>query len=146
MRRLSVLAVLLLSLTSAYARHDKVTKDMNVLPASSRQFLTEHFANIPVAHIQVEKNLMVFTDEYEVILTDGTNVEFNRQGEWKDVKRHNQAIPAAIVPAQIQKYVKQNYPATTIVSISKDRKDYEVDLSNKIELKFDLKGRLIEID
>lgn len=146
MKRLSILAVLFLSVTMTFAHRDKITTDMSVLPAASRQFLTEHFANIAVSHIQVEKMMMLLTEEYDVILTDGTNVEFDRKGEWKDVKRHNQAIPSALVPVHIQKFVQQKYPSATIVAISKDSRDYEVDLSNGTELKFNLKGKLIEID
>lgn len=145
MKRLSILAVLLLSLTSLFACNDKITKDTNVLPELSRRFLSEHFAGIPVSHIQIEKDFLL-VDSYDVILTDGTNVEFNRKGEWEEVRRHGAAIPSAIVPSFIRKYVLQHYPSATIVAISRDRRDYEVDLDNRLELKFDLKGNLIEID
>ena len=145
MKRLSILAVMLLSLTAVFACSDKITTDTAVLPEQSRQFLSTHFAGIPVAHIKIDKDFL-FVDNYDVILTDGTNVEFNRKGEWEEVQRHGAAIPRTIVPAFIRKYVRQNYPAATIVAISRDRRDYEVDLDNKLELKFDLKGKLIEID
>lgn len=146
MRRLCILAILFLSVTMAFAHRDKVTTDTSVLPAASRQFLTEHFATIAVSHIQVEKMMMVFTEEYNVILTDGTNVEFDRKGNWKEVKRHKSAVPSALVPAQIQKFIRQKYPSATVVAISKDSRDYEVKLDNGTELKFNLKGKLIEID
>lgn len=145
MKRFSILALLLLSLTVVFACNDKVSTDIGVLPQQSRQFLSTHFAGIPVSHIQIDKDFLV-VDSYDVILTDGTNVEFNRKGEWKEVKRHNAAIPTAIIPAFIRKYVKQHYPTAKVLAISRDRRDYEVDLDNRLELKFDLKGNLIEID
>lgn len=145
MKGLSILAVLLLSLTSLFACNDKITKDTNVLPELSRRFFSEHFAGIPVSHIQIDKDFLLI-DSYDVILTDGTNVEFNRKGEWEEVRRHGAAIPSAIIPDFIRKYVLQHYPSATIVAISRDRRDYEVDLDNRLELKFDLKGNLIEID
>lgn len=145
MKRFSILALLLLSLTVVFACNDKVSTDIGVLPQQSRQFLSTHFAGIPVSHIQIDKDFLV-VDSYDVILTDGTNVELNRKGEWKEVKRHNAAIPTAIIPAFIRKYVKQHYPTAKVLAISRDRRDYEVDLDNRLELKFDLKGNLIEID
>lgn len=145
MRKLFILATFLLSLTIAFAGNDKITKNTNVLPTVSRQFLSRHFAKIPVSHIKIEKTLMGI-DSYDVILTDGTNVEFNRKGEWKEVKRHKTSIPAAIVPKSIREYVKKHYPAAVIISIDRDSREYEVDLNNKTELKFNLKGKLTDID
>lgn len=145
MKRLGILAVLLMSLTVVFACNDKITKDTSVLPAQSQKFLTTHFAGIPVSHIQIDRELMLI-DSYEVILTDGTNIEFDRKGAWEEVKRHSEAIPEAIIPATIRKYIKQNHPTAKVVAISRDRRDYEVDLDNRLELKFDLKGNLIEID
>lgn len=129
----------------ACADNNKVTKDTGVLPAASRLFISEHFGDIAVSHIQIEKNL-VLTDSYDVILTDGTNVEFNRKGEWKEVNRHNLPVPGAIIPETIQNYVRQNYPSAMIVAVDRDFREYEIDLDNGIELKFDLQGNLVDLD
>ena len=51
-----------------------------------------------------------------------------------------------VIPATIQKYVTTNYPDAKILKIERDKKDYEVKLSNRTELKFDLKFNLIDID
>lgn len=45
-----------------------------------------------------------------------------------------------IVPQQIRDYVTKNYPKQ-IVAIECDRRDYEVELDNGLDLKFDLKFR-----
>lgn len=55
-------------------------------------------------------------------------------------------MPADIVPQQIKDYVKQNYPDARITKIDRDRRDYEVSLSNRLELTFNKEFRLIEID
>jgi len=51
-----------------------------------------------------------------------------------------------IIPAAIQKYVTTHYPDAKVLKIERDKKDYEVKLSNRTELKFDLKFNLIDID
>lgn len=146
MKRVSMLlAGLVLYVCTACAHNDRITKDANELPQLSRDFLARHFNAVSVAHIKIEKNLLGVKD-YEVILTDGSHVEFTRDGEWKEVKMNRQAVPSAIIPKAIHSYIQQNYPATEIRAIDKDSRDYEVDLNNGIELKFDLQGNLIDVD
>lgn len=101
--------------------------------------------DIPVSHIQIEKNLIRISS-YDVILTDGTNVEFNHKGEWKEIKRHGLPIPPAIIPEVIQDLIKKNYSSNKVVKIEKEIRDYEIKLDNGLEMTFDLKGNLIDID
>lgn len=74
MKRINYLLIVLSLLSvMACAGNDKITSDTNILPVSSRQFISDHFKDIPVSHIQIEKNLIRISS-YDVILTDGTNV------------------------------------------------------------------------
>ena len=54
--------------------------------------------------------------------------------------------PAELVPAQIASYVEQNYKGAAIVQIDRDTRDYEVKLTNGLELTFDLRFNIIDID
>ena len=146
MKRINYLLIVLSLLSvMACAGNDKITSDTNVLPVSSRQFISDHFKDIPVSHIQIENNLIRISS-YDVILTDGTNVEFNHQGEWKEIKRHGLPIPQAIIPEVIQDLIKKNYSSNKVVKIEKEIRDYEIKLDNGLEMTFDLKGNLIDID
>lgn len=146
MKRINYLLIVLSLLSvMACAGNDKITSDTNVLPVSSRQFISDHFKDTPVSHIQIEKNLIRISS-YDVILTDGTNVEFNHKGEWKEIKRHGLPIPQAIIPEVIQGLIKKNYSSNKVVKIEKEIRDYEIKLDNGLEMTFDLKGNLIDID
>ena len=137
MKRINYLLIVLSLLSvMACAGNDKITSDTNILPVSSRQF---------ISHIQIEKNLIRISS-YDVILTDGTNVEFNHKGEWKEIKRHGLPIPQAIIPEVIQDLIKKNYSSNKVVKIEKEIRDYEIKLDNGLEMTFDLKGNLIDID
>ena len=70
----------------------------------------------------------------------------DNKGNWEEVNCKYSSVPTAIIPAAIQKYVTTNYPDAKILKIERDKKDYEVKLSNRTELKFDLKFNLIDID
>lgn len=135
---------LLLSAASLFAK-DKVTKDANVLPAKSKEFLKRHFQGIQISHIKVEQDLLK-TDSYDVILTNGVNVEFSGSGNWKEIEGKNTAVPAEIIPATIRQYVQSNYPGKTIISIEKDRREYDIKLDNGIKIDFDQNGNFKKID
>lgn len=109
------------------------------LPQKSQQFITTHFSGVEVLSVTVD-------DDYEVYLANGTKVEFTLQGEWKEVKCPGFAVPAAIVPAAITKYVKAQFPNSAIVKIDKKYRGYEVELNNDLELKFDKDGNFIGVD
>ncbi|MDE5633727.1 MAG: PepSY-like domain-containing protein, partial [Muribaculaceae bacterium] len=54
--------------------------------------------------------------EYEVDLASGAEIDFRDNGDWKEVKAaRGKAVPAAIVPAAISKYVAANFKGQTIV-------------------------------
>ncbi|MDE6858048.1 MAG: PepSY-like domain-containing protein, partial [Alistipes sp.] len=68
------------------------------------------------------------------------------KGEWKEVDCKFTEVPAGIVPAPIAEYVVNNYPNTEVVKIEKDSREYEVKLSNRMELTFDRRFNLTDID
>ena len=88
----------------------------------------------------------LFDKDYKVVFVNGAKVEFTKNGEWKDVECKYGEVPAALVPQQIRDYVAKNFAGRKIVSIDRDKRGYEVKLDNGLELKFDLKFRLIEVD
>ena len=38
---------------------------------------------------------------YDVLLADGTEIEFSSRGEWKEVDGKRTALPTSFIPAQI---------------------------------------------
>ena len=57
-----------------------------------------------------------------------------------------EAVPSVIVPQQIREFVTAKYPNQKIVGVSRDRRGYDVQLSNGYELGFDRKFRLVDFD
>lgn len=137
------LAAIIMTAGAVFADNDKpITVDQ--LPATAKQFITTYFSGAKVSLAKMETE--IFDKSYEVVFTDGNKVEFNSKGEWKDVDCKFTQVPERIVPQQIKTYVVTNYKDVKIVEIDRDRRDYEVKLSNGLELKFDLKFNLIDID
>ena len=145
MKKIFVLFVLAISFSAAHAfiGNDKVI-NKNQLPAQAQSFLNENFANVKISYAKLETDFLV--SSYEVMLADGTKLEFSNKGNWEEVDCRQSAVPAAIVPQPIKDYVDKNYAGERIVIIEKNRKDYEVKLSNRLELKFDKNFNIYDID
>ena len=73
-------------------------------------------------------------------------LEFDKNGTWDKVDCNYSAVPANLVPAAIANYVKTHFAGATIVKIDKERYGYDVELSNELDLKFNKKGQLVNID
>lgn len=103
------------------------------LPAPAKAFVAEHFADAKVSLATVDKEL--FGKSYEVTFADGRKVEFDGKGEWTDVDCGRAAVPTGIVPQAIADYVAEYHPDNFVCDINRDKRDWEVELDNGIDLK-----------
>lgn len=119
---------------------------VNQLPAAAQTFLKKNFADAKIAVVRVETDFL--EKVYDVVFTNGNSIEFNRKGEWKEVDCKFDGVPSQIVPAAISKYVTENYPDAKIwkIELDKSDKEYELQLSNRWELKFNLDGVLTHLE
>ena len=114
------------------------------LPGQARAFITAHFADTPISLATMDKEF--FDTTYEVFFTDGGKVEFDKNGNWKEIDCKYGRVPEAAVPENIRTYLAANQPGRSVKEIDRDRYDYELKLDNGLELKFDLRFRLIGYD
>lgn len=126
---LSLLVLAIVAVQFSFAK-DVITKDMNQLPLSARNFINSHFTNPQVAHIKIDKEMMEST-KYEVLLMDGTEIDFDSKGNWEEVSaKKGQAVPVSIVPGFAVNYLKtHNFVNEGVTKVERDRKGYEIELS-----------------
>lgn len=113
------------------------------LPQAALQTINTHLPGRKIATAKVESEL--FSKSYTVIFTNGEKIEFDGRGRWTEVKCKRSAVPASLVPAQIAQYIRANYPDCRILEIERDD-EYEVKLSNHVEVTFNKKFEVIDID
>ena len=117
---------------------------MKQLPVAVQKTVTDNFKSKPVS-AKIEKNTYG-TDEYDVVLADGTKVKFEGEA-WDEVSvPMGQSVPEYFVLKPISTYVTANQPGQKITKIERDKKGYEVKLSNGLEIKFDTNGKFVKID
>ena len=138
----SFLMVVVLCVCTACA-DDFTTTDVTSLPAKAQQYL-KHFDS-PVACIEVD-NDGVFGKTYDVKLRDGSEIDFDKKGDWKSIDTNLKPVPATFVHKSIAGYVKKNYPDTFVSKIERDSRGYDVELSNHMDLKFDTNGNFVRFD
>ncbi len=115
------------------------------LPKTAQQFVSKNFPGKNV--IQVEKDSGIAKTEYELRFEDGTKIEFDGNGNWKEVDgKDNAAIPTGFIPNKITSYVSKNFPTHKISKIEKGLGKIEVELTNDLDLEFNSNGDFLRID
>lgn len=140
---LFVFAAMMMFAGIASADNDRIVPYEN-LPAKVQEFVKKYFPSEKVSYVKEEADFMELS--YEVVFVQGTKVEFTGQGEWKEVDCRYSTLNEELVPEQIRAYVKQNFPDAKFVKIEKGYRDYEVKLTNRLELTFDMNFNLVDID
>ena len=140
----SILMTIVIALTSLtlISCSDRIIPSEK-LPAAAQSFLKEYFPDSPISYVKKEADL---TPTYEVVLQNGTEIEFNKKGQWDNIDCKRLAVPATLIPAAISEYVNANFPGQSIVKIDRETYGHEIEMANGLELKFDKKGKLLHID
>ena len=113
------------------------------LPKDAQLFIAQHFPDQEI--IQVVKERDDLKTGYDVYLSDGFNLDFDKKGNIIGVEGTSK-LPDSVVPAKILAYVQANYPDSFIRDWELDDRGQEVTLSNGMDLKFDKEGNFIRID
>lgn len=109
----------------------------------AQQFLQEYFSDVEVTIALEDGSAM--RREYDVTLADGTHIEFTSDGRCMEVESRT-ALPRGIVPSSIETYVAKHYPTHSILRLEHNRREWEVSLSNGLEITFDRRFRVVSID
>jgi len=112
------------------------------LPQKSQDFIKQYFSNTSVDIIK--KDAEHGEKGFEVKLKDGTEVEFWKDGSYREVDGGDKPIPTAFIPKEVKEYVSKHYPNEKITHIDYGHKDLDVDLTNKIDLEFTKEGKILK--
>lgn len=115
------------------------------LPVTVQTFIQQAFPGRAITY--AEKDLELTGYKYDVVLADGTRVEFDTDDEWNKIECPlTQPVPTALIPPPIVAHIQANFPDALIVKIDKESHGYDVDLANGLELKYNKQGALMEMD
>ena len=114
------------------------------LPAKAQTLLSQHFNGQKVMLVTIESDIV--SRSYDVVLQNGTKLEFDKKGNLTEIDCKRGTVPAKLIPQAIQNYLKDNYPGQSVKKIEMNKNEYEVELANGLDLTFNKHFRLIDID
>ena len=129
--------------TVANAGNDKPIS-VKAQPAKAQTLLTKHFSNQKVVLATIESN--VIGKNYDVVLKNGTKLEFDKKGNLTEIDCKQGTVPTQFIPQAIKNYLKANYARQSVKKIEMNKNEYEVELTNGLDLTFNKHFQLIDID
>ena len=117
---------------------------VDALPAKAQTLLNNHFNGQKVMLATIESG--VVSRNYDVVLKNGTKLEFDKRGNLTEIDCKQGIVPDQLIPQAITNYLKENYEGQSVRKIEINRKEYEVELTNGLDLTFNKHFQLIDIE
>lgn len=145
MKKLLFILTIMLGVSFGACARDNYTRDVKVLPKAALNMINNTFKK-KVSLIKIDKSFGS-VDEYEVVLENGTEIEFDAKGNWKSVETSlNHSVPVSLLPKEIVLYIAKNFKGQKVVGIKQKRSSIEIELSNDIDIIFDRQGNFLKYD
>ena len=135
---LSTLIVSFFAFPALAVSDDDKPIDFKDLPATAQKFIRTHFPEAKITLATVDREFM--DTSYDVIFTDGTQIEFDSSGEWKEIDCRRTFVPESVLLPGIAAFIREHFPEARVRDIERDRRGFELNLDNRRELSFDLRG------
>ncbi len=143
MKRILTIALIaliaLIAVVAANARDRRVS--YTDLPTAAQTFIEKNFGKNSVNHVKMDGR------DFDVILNNGTELEFDRQGKVLEIDCGKKGVPSKVVPTPIQNYTKKYLPKQKITKIEWKRNgNIEVEMTDGIDIVFDSAGNFLRYD
>ena len=142
MKSIKAILLLVVMMTMSFqakADHDQVIP-FNQMPEAAQAFLKQHFAH------KVPLVVTVDWDDYTIRYESGEKVEFDKHGNWKEIDCRSSLVPTELIPEEIKTNLASTFPDAMILKIERNRRGYEVKLSNGLEVEYSPSFQVIDID
>jgi len=134
---------LLLATINCQSQKTLINKDE--LPQTSQRFISDHFSDYTLYYII--KKVKITKTKYKVRFRERLEIEFDEQGNWKEIDGKKMAIPTKFIQKKIGDLITEKFPNADITKIEREKSGViEVKLSNSLELTFNSQGDFLRID
>ena len=114
------------------------------LPLKAQIVLSQHFNNQKVNFASIESGII--DKNYDVVLQNGTKLEFDKKGTVTRIDCKQGAWAEKLIPQAIHTYLQENHSGQTVRKIEFNKNEYELELSNGIDITFNKHFQVIDID
>ncbi len=127
---------LILGLSSSMVFADWIVP-VTALPQKSSAFINSTFPGVQIWKVERDGG------KFEVKLSNGVDIDFYMNGDWKDIDGGWVTIPFSVLPPSVANTVKQTYPQAMMVDVEKEWGNYKIKLNNMMELYVTSGGQLM---
>lgn len=148
MKKIGLLMVSMLLITVAFAGEFQNKKIRNAkfsdLPTLSQEFITKYFPKLTIDFITVEGDRKA-----EVDFSDGTDLEFGRDGYFKEIENDRGLTMdhLQMLPGQMLTSLQKDFNQYRIEKVEHKNLYYKVELESangkEIEIRYDLNGQYL---
>lgn len=143
---LLMMALLLFNFTFAEGIQDKKMRNAKFsdLPAMSQEFITKYLMKLTIDYITIDGNRKA-----EVEFSDGTDLEFGRDGYFKEIENDRGLTldHLQMLPGQMLTSLKNDFGKYRIEKVEHKNLYYKVELEGdngkEIEIRYDLNGQYL---
>lgn len=122
----SFLAVALMAVVLTSCDDEKKI-DYSDMPGSAQSFVEQYFNGIDIQSVIREKD--DGTTEYHVTLTNGTELEFNKSGDWTSIECHFSTLPDGILLPAISSDIRERHTDARIHGVDKELGGFVVEVN-----------------
>lgn len=133
----------LLFVASSFLANAQQKQKIKKLPPEATTFLEANFKGVEIQEMHKEAEGTTF--KYEVKLANGTEVEFNNRGRWKEIESKTLSLPTTMLQPTVGQYISKNYPNAKVTEIKKGVRFNFVEINDAIKLQFDSEGNFYRI-
>lgn len=136
-RKLLAFFPILLGVWMLSSCDDEKKIDFGDLPSEARSFIENYFPSADILSIVQEKE--DGCKEYQVKLSDGTDMEFDEDGEWTNIECYFSPLPTGILPANVITKVEELHPEAYINGVEKELGGYVVEVTDADGIDWDMR-------
>lgn len=136
-RKLLAFLPILLGVWMLSSCDDEKKIDFGDLPSEARSFIENYFPGADILSIVQEKE--DGRKEYQVKLSNGTDMEFDEDGEWTNIECYFSPLPTGILPANVITKVEELHPEAYINGVEKELGGYVVEVTDADGIDWDMR-------
>ncbi|PWM44128.1 PepSY-like domain-containing protein [uncultured Alistipes sp.] len=143
MKRIGIIGLLLalVGMLGLQSCDDEREISYGKLPSLARAFIETYFPDQSVSYAERDKD--DGRREYSVVLSNGTEIDFDQNGDWESVDCKFSVLPEGIVPQSIAEDMAIRYPDAKAYKIERQLGGYELSIGQGRELVYAADGTFI---
>ena len=143
MKRLAIVAMLMSLLCLGVNARGKQPIALKDLPEPVKKEILKNFTQEQIQLITAEKEFRNY--EYTFMMADGTKLEYDKRAQLRKIKKL-EGVDEKFLPKVIVEYIKATLPNAIVTEYKREGISQKVELSDKMELVFNRKGKFLRIE